>query len=142
METLTFLAILGFCAAILIWYIANVNGGEQGEMGLLGVVREKVDVALGKSASYVKKERTRTKEEVRREAFANRGKNSKTRTANDDDVHAMRRVKLRTHDGEVIKTSSNRSPDDLKKSNEKPEKYRSKSAKRFKSKTRTSRKSS
>ncbi len=37
MESLTFLAILGFCAAVLIWYTVNTGSDKPGLIGLLAL---------------------------------------------------------------------------------------------------------
>lgn len=117
METLSFFAILGVAAYVLFWYISNLTVNSDGEQGFIGLLRDELDRRLADGQKFKKKTRVASKFDAVAAAFARRkggsgGKNTSieanqpqfTEAKRLDDVHAVKRVTLRTVDGAPIET--------------------------------------
>lgn len=133
METLTFLAILGFCAIVLFWYLSNLMSEGQGEHGLLAIIIEKFDENLSKKNGYRKKARARTVREEKQEAFSNRKSKPARVNSEDQSPHATRKVVLKTVDGKIVnKPKVDDTPSDM------PDKFKARNSKSYRTKERVS----
>lgn len=121
METLSFLATIGFCAAVLFWYITNLNIRSAGERGLLGLVQDRLEQVQQTVRGYRQKSRIRSTAEKTAEAFSNRNAAEKQKPVLQsgrvsEDRHTVRKIALKSPEGTTINP-------DIRPATERPSRY-------------------
>ena len=113
MDALTFFGMQLFCAAVLFWYVTNLNARSAGELGILGVVRDHFEGASRYVRAYMARPRRRSRLEERQTAFANRDRRRELPPERpgylSDEMHAIQKVTLRNSHGDVVRVERKQS---------------------------------